>query len=1242
MSPTTAPSQGWIDSIIEFSVRRRWLVIGLAALLALAGGICLARAPVDAIPDLSENQVIVFADWPGHAPQEVEDQITFPLSSRLQGLEGVKAVRASSELDFSMIDVIFEDGVGFRAARARVEEKLLARGDELPAGVKPYLAPDATALGQIVWYTVEGGDGDLAALRALQDFTVRPQLAALPGVAEVASVGGFVREFQVDVDPVRLRSAGISVGEVFSALAAANGAAGGGVVEKSGRELVVRGHAYVKTAEDLELAVITTRKGVPILLRQVASVKLGPAPRRSLLEKDGGEAVGGVVLMRAGENPLEVTGRVRAKLAGIQRGLPAGIRLVPFYERTRLIRSALGTLRRTLIEEIVACVVMVLLILGHLRSSLVVVLTLPVAVLASFVLMRLFGISSNIMSLSGIAIAIGVLADSAIVMTENALTRLHEAAGGKPVTGDTRVVVLRACKVVGKPLFFSVLITAVSFLPVFALTGMEGKMFHPLAWTKTFALGSVALLAITLVPALIPGLVRGRLRGEEESRLVRGVLSVYRPVLLFFLEKPRLVLASLALLCAVGAVIAPRLGTEFMPALDEGALVDMPVTVPSVAISEARRDLVARDRVLRSFPEVQRVVGKAGRADTPTDPAQLDMIETMIELRPKERWPRRALPESVFQRAAQASLGSASKAAAVAAEESRRRFDARMRELASAKLSAADRRLGEELVRAAVEGAARAAGSGAEARVAAASGPLVATFGPRFAQGPLLADVESAAAAVAQSILPGDPSARARAVEAAPGILETLEERRERRAGVFADAVDDELEDASAATLSAALADAGVPGPHDRVAHPLLARKSKVELTDELDAALRMPGWGNIWTEPIINRVDMLATGVRTAVGVKVSGPDLAQIEGVAGQVAEALRAVPGAVDVVPERNSGKEYVEIAFDRARAAVAGATAAQVNDAIEMALGGKRASIAVDGRGRAALRVRYALDGRADEGRVGQVLVDRAQGGPVPLEQVALVRRVRGPSMIKSENGFLRALVQLNVRGRDLVGFVEEARRAVAARVTLPPGVFLEWSGQFEHQLSARRTLSLVFPLVLLAIFAILWLAYRDLRDAVLMMLAVPGALVGGVLVQWMFGFHFSVAVWIGYIACFGLATETGIVLLVYLREAIERRGGLAALESLEDLREAVIAGSLQRLRPKLLTEGLIVLSVLPMLWATGAGAEILRPMAAPVLGGILVADEVIDITIPVLFYWERRRRWLKTRRSAGGGLASMHG
>ncbi|GAC1594057.1 MAG: hypothetical protein NVS4B10_01340 [Myxococcales bacterium] len=572
------PRQGLVDRVIELSIRRQPLVLLAALALAVAGAVALWRMPVDAIPDLSENQVIVFADWLGHGPREIEDQITYPLSTRLQGLRGVKAVRSSSEFNFSMVSIIFEEGVDFRAARTQVLERLSLADEAMPSGVTAYLAPDATALGQIFAYTVEGAGQDLGELRAIQDYLVRPPLASVPGVAQVASLGGFVREYQIDVDPLRLRAFDVTLGEVSAAAARSNGAAGGSVVVKGGAEYLIRGAGWVEGLSDLEGAVVATRRGVPVYLRNVASVTLGPAPRRSVLEKDGGEAVGGLVLMRAGENPLLVTQRVQARIAQLLPSLPAGVRLVPFYERTRLIRAAMTTLRRSLLEEMAACLLMVLLVLHHVRASLVVLITLPIAVLAAFLGMQLFDVPSNIMSLAGIAIAVGVLADSAVVMTENAFSRLHDQFGGRKVTGDTRETVLAACKVVGRPLFFSVLITAVSFLPVFALSGMEGKMFRPLAFTKTFALLGVALLCVTLVPALIPTFVRGKLGGENDSFLVRSFAAVYRPVLLFLLDRPKWVVASLALLIGLGINLKGSIGSEFMPRLDEGAILDMPVT----------------------------------------------------------------------------------------------------------------------------------------------------------------------------------------------------------------------------------------------------------------------------------------------------------------------------------------------------------------------------------------------------------------------------------------------------------------------------------------------------------------------------------------------------------------------------------------------------------------------------------------------------------------------------------------
>ncbi len=1169
---------GWIERVIELSIRNRAVVFLLVAAVALYGVYALKRTPVDAIPDLSENQVIVFADWPGRSPKEVEDQITYPLSVNLQGLAGVKAVRATSEFNFSMVNVIFEEDVDFYFARQRVLERLSIASTFLPEGVVPYLAPDATALGQVFWYTVEGDGQDLGELRAIQDWYVRYQLNSVPGVAQVSSVGGFVREYQVDIDPNELRAYGVTLGEVFDAVARSNSSVGGNVVEKNRSEYLIRGFGWIRDPRDIESVVVAERKGVPIYVRNLATVQVGPAPRRSALEKDGREAVGGVVLMRYGENPLEVIERVRAKIDALGPGLPEGVRIVPFYDRTRLIREALDTLRRTLIEEIVLASIVVFLVLYHFRSAFVICITLPLAVLISFIFMHHVGVTSNIMSLAGIAISIGVLVDAGIVMTENAFARLHDHFGERKVTGDTRDLVLRACKLVGRPLFFSVLIMVISFLPVFALTGIEGKMFRPFAFTKTFALIGVSVLAITLVPALIPTFVRGRLRGETDSWLVRSVVEVYRPVLLFLLDRPKWVAVNFALIVGLGLYIYPKLGRDFMPPLDEGALMDMPTTSPSVSVSQATGDLIVRDALLRSLPEVEMVVGKVGRADTPTDPAPPDMIETVVTLRPKDQWPRRALDYEVFEEEARRAVASEEDAAAIAMTAAAR-FDETLRELALRRL----RELEPELAR--------------------------------------------------------EPTEEGRA---------RLVRERVRR-------LDWELEDRAGGVLAASLAEAartlGVEGarfspPADK---PFLRRKKQnevhdgkvvKEIRDELDTIARVPGWGNSWTRPIQNRVDMLATGVRSQVGVKVFGSDrlpleqaLEEVQRVSNEIAAVLREVPGAVDVFPDQATGERYLEIVIDRERAARYGVRVGDIQDTIEVALGGKQITTTVEGRRRFPVRVRYARDFREDEETVKRLLVSGPSNVQIPLSEVADVSTVEGPSMIRSENGLLRSYVQLNVKDRDLLGFVEEAKRVVASRVKLPPGMYVEWSGEFEHQVRARRTLSIVLPAVVFLIFLILYLTYQDLADASLMMLAVPGALAGGLLFQWIFGHDFTVAVWVGYIVALGLATETGIVMLVYLREAVDRRGGLERIGSLEELKAAVTEGAVHRLRPKLLTEATTILGLVPMLWATGAGAEIMRPMAAPVIGGILIADEVIDVFIPVIFYWGRRRRWLRAHPEA---------
>jgi Cu(I)/Ag(I) efflux system membrane protein CusA/SilA len=1357
-----------IQRVIEYSIDNRYVVIALELAVAAWGIYSLARTPIDAIPDLSENQVIVFADWMGRSPQEIEDQVTYPLSVNLQGLAGVKSVRATSEFNFSMIDVIFEDRVDFYFARQRVLERLTLAATYLPPGVVPYLAPDATALGQIYWYTVEGGELDLGERRAIQDWYVRYQLNAVPGVAQVGSVGGFVRSYEVAVDPGRLRAHGLTLGQVVEAVGRSNAAVGGNVLVRHDAEYLVRGVGWLRDLEDLRRVPVTARDGVPLTLGQVAGVQFAPEPRRAVLEKNGSEAVGGVVLMRHGENPREVTRRIEMKIAELQPGLPPGVRIVPFYDRTRLIDGAIHTLTGVLREEMIIAAFAVLLILTHLGSAFVVIVTLPLAVLVSFILMRLFQIPSNIMSLSGIAISIGVLVDAAIVMVENATHELTDRFGARPVRGDTREAIREATRLVGRPIFFSVLIMLLSFLPVFALSGQEGKMFHPLAFTKSFAMIGVALLAITLVPALLPIFLRGRLRSEMENPIVRSVIEIYRPVLGFLLRHPRPFVWSFVVLLGVGWVLARHLGREFMPPLDEGSVMDMPVTLPSVSVARAGEDLRVRDAVLRAFPEVESVVGKAGRADTPTDPAPPDMIETIVNLRPRSAWPKRRIAyddardegrrvrdwlrgrgviASAADPTAEAALLNDAVMGAVAAADEALRGQARA---AQAELEPRLERALAERALADLERRLRPRAPLAPAARGRVVDGLAQAFGPALREGTGLADVSGLLIAgqdslAARGLVPDRPDRlraprpplaaltdpvlaflgreRASLPERVRRSIERERDRIWRRETkrldhALSDRAPGLLLEALATQLHAAARSRGGAvrdlAPEDLAAlraareRPLarklfLWRKTKSDLVQEMDTALQVPGWGNIWTQPIVNRVDMLSTGVRTMVGVKVFGDDVRRIQEVSERVAEELRRIPGAVDVFPDQIVGENYVEIEIDRERAARYGVNAADVNDAIEVALGGQTVTTTVEGRRRFPVRVRYARDFRTDPDAIGQVLVPATGGGPaappgaasatgggmsggsggmggmsgggagamegmgpsagargappapragpepgaaeavadlaaarlrgptqVPLAAVADIRVVQGPSMIKSENGLLRSYVQLNVRGRDVVGFVEEAQRVIAERVTLPPGVYLEWSGQFEHQVRARQTLQVVFPLVIALILLILYLTFRDMAHALLMVLAVPGALAGGVIFQTLFGFNFSVAVWVGYIAAFGMATETGIVMMVYLRDAIRRRGGLAGIRDEGEIRDAVMEGAVHRLRPKLLTEGVAIVGLMPMLWAQGTGAEVMRPMVAPVLGGLLVADEVIDLLLPVLFHGVERARWRRMR------------
>ncbi|HEY7423221.1 MAG TPA: efflux RND transporter permease subunit [Gemmataceae bacterium] len=1407
-----------IERLIEFSIRNRWLVVVAGLLLALGGVFAIYHTPVDAIPDLSENQVIVFTDWPGHSPPEIEAQITYPLSLHLQGLPGVRVVRSSSDFNFSMISIIFEDGIDFAVARDRVAQRLPRARDALPAGVEPSLAPDAAATGQIFWYTVEGPDHDFGRLRDIQDWYVGPQLRSVPGVAEVASVGGYAREYAIELDPRRLQALGVALSDALQAVARSNAAVGGDVIHKANVEYIVHGVGWIgqpaneganfepeRAVRDLENVIVPRPAGGSIRLAELATVALAPRPRRGVLEKDGNEVTGGVVLMRQGENALQVTRRIQDKILELQAGLPPGVRIVSFYDRTTLIEGAIGTVTGTLIEAILTATVCVLLILLHWRASFVIALTLPLAALSSFLILwglRRLGVAdiqTNIMSLAGIAISIGVLVDSSIVMAENVLHRLHERFGDRPVTGDVRDVVLSACRTVGRPIFFSVVIMLLSFLPVFALGGIEGKMFRPLAFTKCFALVSVAVLAVTLVPALCTLFIRGRMRGEMESWIVRSVILAYRPVLAFVLDRPAAIVwfvsvtflvglaplgsrpvllttlaagllgtlwtarrfwtraagaLSLILIALVAEQSITPLGYEPITPLDEGMVMDMPITVPWASVAQAADDLKARDMIFCRFPEVDMVVGKAGRAETSTDPAPLDMIETMVNFRPQEFWPRRKLRSADAERQARTVLDSLMGAGLIASpgDETAKAglvnetvmtalpvFDAQMREYAYQRNQEFERELGHRLIRAGrMELAGLLHDNGTLTRrltpseLERLSEPAPRDFALRLARDLTPADIHVLARDSVRQleqlgfIQPGGdplryrpnllrrfgirvdrlfggvpPTLFSRLHEAVtnehrrlwrehidklnselPGraaplftrlIVEellgrttltdaelraNLERRRQLRLQPAAPQARSGHHHHGSVASSAPLAPLDPHPALDRVREEQTRRFSdrlmlwpveRIELTSfggELDRAMQMPGWTNVWTMPIQNRVDMLSTGVNTTVGVRVLGNRLEDVIRASEEVAAVVGTVPGAVNVVADRLRGKGYLQVRPDRERAARLGVRVSDINELVEVALGGKVVTQTIEGRERHAVRVRYPRVWRADEESARDLPVPLADapGRSIRLADVADVRIVEGAATIKSENGLLRNYVRLNVRGRDGTEFVEEALRTVAARVELPSGVHLEWTGQFEHEQRARDTLLLILPVVLALIFLVLWLTYHDLADALMMMLAVPGALAGGVFAQWLFGYKFSVTVWVGYIACFGMATATGIIMLVYLREALANAGGLERL-TLEQLRQAVMDGAVHRLRPKLLTECTMVLGLAPLLWTSGVGAEVIKPMVVPVLGGILIADEVIDLFLPVLFYWQRRRRWERLqleRHKAAGVSPSLQG
>jgi Cu(I)/Ag(I) efflux system membrane protein CusA/SilA len=1370
-----------IDRVITFSVRRRWVVAAAAVLLAVWGAHSAVRTPVDAIPDLSENQVVVFTEWPGHGPAEIEDQVSYPMALELKGLDGVRVVRSSSDVGFSTVSVVFEDRVGWDAGRRQVGDALARTVARWPAGATPRLAPDAAATGQIFWYTVEGKGYDPGRLRAVQDWFVRPQLAAVPGVAEVASVGGLPLEYQVELDPHRLRARGVSAGQVVEAVRRANAAVGGDVVVKGNAEYVARAVGWLgarpglpdappdpqRVVRDLENVIVAAPDGTPVPLADLAAVALGSAPRRGILEKDGSEATGGVVLLRHGENPLEVTRELRAKIRELRPGLPPGVRIVVAYDRTPLIEGTVGTVTGTLLEAILTATVCIVVVLRHLRTAFVVALTLPLAVLFSFGVIDLLrrtgivAVETNLMSLAGLTISIGVLVDSSIVTAENVMHRLKTRHGEQPVRGDTRDDVIAACREVGRPIFFSVLIVLLSFLPVFALGGLEGKMFHPLAYTKSFALVGVGLLSLTLVPALCTFFVKGRLRSEEQVVIVRGLVRVYRPVLAYLIDRPAGIVAFVGLTfvlgvaplgtpglmsvvvavavagsawaatrtrtkigVAVGLVVVglaagqwvTPLPREFLTPLDEGMAMDMPITVPRMSATQAGDDLRARDMILCRFPEVEMVVGKAGRAETASDPAPLDMIETMIGFRPREFWPRRCLRPADAERHA-ADILDAMIAAGLVRDPGDRLdlanatamdavplFDSQIREAAYQRNKEFERDLGLRLARFAVEELIGRLDRDGSLVAGTAAGGLVALTDsvlPTHAAHLGMEPTPEAVAALVSDALRKLTDLGAVAPQADPErrhagwlgrllplgdstltgpVLTAVKARHRGQWQEHATRLNAELLDRAAGlytrvALEALLGKGEITDPrvatavrqwhqvrsalpaggghHHGGALPfldpvpeldvvqaeqtrrfarrlLLWPRGRVELAGfggEMDRALQMPGWTNVWTMPIQNRVDMLSTGVNTTVGVRVLGRRAEDVVRASEEIAALLKTIPGAADVIADPVRGKGTLEVVPDREKAARLGVEPGAVTDLVEIALGGHVATTTVEGRERYPVRVRFARAFREDEESVRSLPVPvrtKAGAAHVPLAAVADVRVAEGPASIKGENGLARNYVRLNVRGRDATEFVAVARQAVAAGVRLPAGVHVEWTGQFEHEAHARRTLVVAVPVVVGLIFLILWWTYRDLADAALMLVAVPGALAGGVIFQWLFGYPLSVAAWVGFIACFGMATSTGVIMLLYLRQAVANAGGLEALTP-ETLREVVLNGAAQRLRPKLLTEATTLLGLAPILLASGTGSEVLRPMVLPVFGGLLIADEVIDLFLPVLFYRVRLRR-----------------
>jgi Cu(I)/Ag(I) efflux system membrane protein CusA/SilA len=1072
-----------IDSIIEFSARNRFLVFLFVSAAALAGWWSMNRIPLDAIPDLSDTQVIVYSRW-DRSPDILEDQVTYPIVSAMLGAPKVKDVRGFSDFGYSYVYIIFEEGTDIYWARSRTLEYLSKILPRLPKDVQTELGPDATGVGWVFQYALVGQGHNLAALRSTQDWFLRYHLQSVPGVAEVAPLGGFVRQYQVTVDPNRLAAYGVPISKVVAAVRAGNNDVGGRLVEFTGREYMVRGRGYARSTGDLEsLPLAVSASGVPILVRDVGSVTLGPDMRRGIADFDGrGEVVSGIIVMRQGENALSVIERVKDKIKEIEPGLPAGVKLVTTYDRSELILASIDNLKHTLTEELIVVGLVILIFLWHVPSAIIPIVTIPVAVLISFVPMHAMGMSSNIMSLGGIAIAVGAMVDAAIVVVEQTHKRL-EGAGPDWTAYDYQRAIVNAVKEVGGTSFFALLVIAVSFLPVLTLEAQEGRLFKPLAYTKNFAMVVAAFLAITLDPALrlfffrkdnfhIPGfpgkminaILVGKIHSEDKHPISRILMRLYEPVVAWSLRWKWLVIAGALGLIAATVPIYQKLGSEFMPPLDEGALVFMPTTLPGISITEAQRLMQAQDRILMGFPEVFSVLGKSGRAETSTDPAPFSMMETVIQLKPKSEWRKTATWYDQW---------------------------------------------------------------------------------PRWLR-PLLS-------------------------------------------------------------------------------HITPDHTSTDQLTAEMDQALQIPGVSNAWTMPIKNRIDMLTTGVRTPVGIKVYGPDLAVIERIGKEIEAVLPNVAGTRSVFAERVGGGYFLDFDLKREQLARYGLSVDDAQTIVMNAIGGDNVGTTVEGRERYPINVRYFRDARSDLDRLARALVPAMDGKmQIPLAEIATLKLATGPSMLRNENGMLNGYVYVDVAGRDVGSYVAAAKLAVRKDVALPAGYTLAWSGQYEAMERVRERLKFVLPLTLFLIFLLLYLNTRSTTKTLIVLLAVPFSAIGAIWLLYLLGYNMSIGVWVGLIALMGVDAETGVFMLLYLELAYEERRLAGRMNCVADLREAIVHGAVKRIRPKVMTVATMFVGLAPIMWSTGAGADVMKRIAAPMIGGIFTSFLLELVVYPAIYeVWKWR-------------------